>query len=164
MIHYDLKCTHGHVFQAWFRDSATFERQAAQGEIACALCGDTGITRAPMAPNVVSSRKRDIVRAQEAAEASPAEVPATVPAPAPVIDPAMLEARAKAMAVLKEMRTKVEENCDYVGDRFAEEARKIHYGETKARGIYGQADAAEAASLREEGIEFARIPWLPLDN
>jgi len=162
MIHYDLKCTHGHVFQAWFRDSATFERQAAQGEIACALCGDTGIARAPMAPNVVSSRKRDIVRAQDAAEATPVEAPASPPAP--VVDPAMAEARAKAIAVLKEMRSKVEENCDYVGDRFAEEARKIHYGETEARGIYGQADANEAAALREEGIEFARIPWLPLDN
>ncbi len=142
MMSYTLKCSVGHEFEGWFRSSAAFEDQAAKGLLSCPVCGDTGIARAPMAPAVVSGRKRD-----QRAEAAQKQAE-----------------QAKMMAVLKDMRRKIESDCDYVGPRFAEEARKIHYGETEARGIYGEASAEETSALQEEGIEIARIPWVPLDN
>lgn len=134
MIHYQLRCRANHSFEGWFRDSATFEKQAAAREIACPSCDDTDIDRAPMAPRLVKS--------QDLAQ-SPAPSPAAV------------------REFLKSVRRTVEANGENVGDRFAEEARKIHYGETEARNIYGGATAEEATGLKEEGIEFGQIPWIP---
>jgi len=133
MIHYQLRCSGGHGFEGWFRDSTTFERQAAGGEISCPVCNDARIDRAPMAPRVA--------KAQESAQ---------LPAPSPAV---MRE-------LLRKMRQTVEANCEHVGDRFAEEARKIHYGEAEARGIYGGATPEEVSGLSEEGIEVQQIPWV----
>ena len=130
MILFALRCAAEHEFEGWFRNGAAFEAQSAAGEIACPVCGDSTIEKAPMAPHVGRAAK-------------------DVEAPSP-------EQMRKA---LEEVRRQVESNCDYVGDRFAEEARRIHYGEADRRGIYGEATADDAKTLHEEGIEFARIPW-----
>jgi hypothetical protein len=129
MILFALRCAAEHEFEGWFRNGAAFETQSAAGEIACPVCGGSEVSKAPMAPRVGRSR----------AEAAPSP-----------------EQLRKA---LTELRAQVEANCDYVGERFAEEARRIHYGETDKRSIYGEASADDAKSLNDEGIEFARIPW-----
>lgn len=138
MILFDLQCAKGHGFEAWFRNGETYEAQAAAGEVACPVCGDADIRKAPMAPRIAKARSgKDEEKRRQAAE---------------------------IMRELVELRRKVEENCDYVGDSFAEEARKIHYGETEHRDIYGEATAEEAAQLSEEGVTFSRIPWVPRTN
>ncbi|HEY0832819.1 MAG TPA: DUF1178 family protein [Azospirillum sp.] len=136
MILFELKCTADHRFEAWFRDGAAYQAQAAAGTIACPVCGDTGVTKAPMAPRIAKTR-------QGGEEKKPREV------------------QGEVLRQLAELRRSVEENCDYVGERFAEEARRIHYGETDARGIYGEATPRDAEELREEGVTIHRIPWLP---
>ncbi len=135
MIVFDLKCENEHVFEAWFRDSKAFTRQRKRAQVACPVCGGTKVEKALMTPNIASSRKKEA--AAETAKA------------------------AQAMQTLAELRQTIETNCDYVGTEFAEEARKIHHGETEKRDIYGEASETEAKELTEEGVEFARIPWLP---
>ena len=155
MIVFDLECGKGHVFEAWFKDSATFERQHKRGLVTCAVCGSTKTKKAIMAPRLGGGK----------AEAEPmAQVP-VVPAAAErkvalANDPAALRAAA-LMKELGELRRKIETTCDNVGDKFAEEARKMHYGEAKKRNIYGDATEREAAELAEEGIEVGRVPWVP---
>jgi len=133
MILFDLKCDKGHVFEAWFRDGPTCERLIKARKAACAICGSGKVAKAPMAPSIRGTK-------------------ATTPAP--------VEA-AEARQMLVKLRETVEKNCDYVGPGFAEEARRIHYGETDKRNIYGEASEKDAKALSEEGIEFGRIPWLP---
>ena len=140
MIKYELKCGDEHRFEAWFRNSDAFDRQAAAGEIACPHCGRTDVAKAPMAPRIGKGKVADQAMARQLAQA------------------------AEAHRKLQEVRDAVERNCDYVGDRFAEEARRIHYGETGRHDIYGETSDDEAAALRDEGVEFARIPWLPRPN
>jgi hypothetical protein len=144
MILFELKCARDHRFEGWFRDSRNFETQRKGGKIACPICTSRKIEKAPMAPRIAKG-----------APSKPAAAPALAPAP-----PA--DARqTMAVKALRELRAKVEADCDYVGPTFAEEARRIHYGETDPRGIYGETTDEEAEALDEEGIAFARIPWLP---
>ena len=146
MIVFDLKCGKDHVFEAYFADSATYELQAKAGEIACPLCGDETVAKAPMAPNIAVNNK---------ARGEPA------PAKAPVRQPPSPPEMARAVATLRRMRTHIEQNFDNVGTRFPEEARKIHYGEVERRNIYGDATKEEVGSLADEGIEIGEIPWVP---
>jgi hypothetical protein len=132
MILFTLRCAHGHEFEAWFRDGDGFEAQQKSGEIACPECGQTAVEKAVMAPRLARSK----------------ETP-------PPISPAQFR------AALVEMRRHVETQCDYVGERFAEEARRIHYGEIDPHGIYGEASEVESQELADEGISFGRIPWIP---
>jgi len=134
MILFKLRCAAGHEFEAWFRDGAAYERQSARGLISCSTCGDTTIEKAPMAPRLGRGA------------AAPAEAP-----PSPE----------QLRRMLRALRQHVETHCDDVGDRFVEEARRIERGEAVRRGIYGDATEEEARALAEEGIEVARIPWLP---
>jgi len=134
MILFDLQCDSGHGFEAWFPDSNAYESQRRKGIIECPECGETKVEKALMAPAVTTSRK---------AAARDEKV-----------------SFAMAKQVLSEMRKQIEENCDYVGGEFAEEARKIHYGEVESRNIYGQATNQEAEELQEEGVEFGALPWL----
>ena len=136
MILFNLRCTDGHDFEAWFRDGKAWE-QRGTGSVSCPVCGGTDIAKAPMAPRI--SRHRD--------EAAPSAIP-----PAALAD------------ALRLLHQTIESKCDYVGERFAEEARKIHYGEAKPRDIYGEASQSEAEELREEGVTFQRIPSLPRTN
>ena len=174
MILFVLKCTADHRFEAWFRNGDAYETQAAARAIACPVCGDTHITKAPMAPRIAKGGrpKDDAPREGGAPETAPAAPAGGAPGPAapsvpavPSLPPEVRERfAAEVMRQLTEIRRTVEENCDYVGDRFAEEARRIHYGETDPRGIYGEATAKEAEELEEEGVTFGRIPWLPRTN
>jgi hypothetical protein len=148
MIHYQLRCSQAHGFDGWFKDSTTFERQAKLGLIECPECGDTNIDRALMAPAVAT---------RDEPPAPKAEVPALA-APDKVASGRM---PAQMLAMLQRMRAEVEKNCDYVGPSFADEARKMHRGESEQRAIYGETSPSEAESLAEEGIEFSRIPWVP---
>ncbi len=132
MILFSLRCASGHEFEAWFRDGDGFEAQQNAGGIACPHCGDTQVEKAVMAPRIGRSR-----------------------ANTPAISPAQMR------AALVELRRQVETNCAYVGERFAEEARRIHYGEADSQGIYGEASEEELKELAEEGISFGRIPWIP---
>lgn len=157
MIKYRLRCTNDHAFESWFKDSATYERQEKRKLLECPVCGNPKVERAIMAPNV--GRKGN-ARTESAPPpvpeaAPPPSVPAVVPGPA--IPPEMRK-------MLLELRQQVEKNCDYVGDKFADEARKIHYGETDKRGIYGETTDEEAAALADEGIEFGKLPWVPKGN
>jgi hypothetical protein len=133
MILFTLRCSNEHEFEAWFRDGDSFEAQRAAAEISCPVCSDSSVDKAVMAPRLARSRD-------------------TTPSPAAI---------AEMRKTLVEMRRQIETNCDYVGPRFAEEARRIHYGETDAHGIYGEATESESRELADEGIKFGQIPWIP---
>ncbi|TAJ24441.1 MAG: DUF1178 family protein [Reyranella sp.] len=160
MILYRLRCTKGHEFDSWFKDSKTYERQEKKSLIGCAVCGSSKVARAVMAPRIGKKGKE---QAPPAAVEAPA---AAAPSPDQQQQMATL---AKHMpkelreALLK-VRAEVEKNCEHVGPAFAEEARKIHYGESDKRGIYGETSDEEAEALAEEGIEFGRLPWIPRGN
>ena len=146
MIRYALTCDRDHRFEAWFGSIADYDRTAAAGENLCPFCGSTAVDKALMAPAVSSSTRSDKARTEKVTLAAP--------------DPRQAAMR----EALKELRRKVTENADYVGDRFAEEARKIHYNEVEPRGIYGEATGEEAKALTEEGIAFQPLPPLPEDR
>src|SRR5512138_3386973 len=156
MIVFDLKCRKEHVFEAWFPDSASFAEQAAAGKVLCPVCGSRKVAKALMAPNVATSKKpAPVPRPAEAGRRESVAVAEGAPGGV---------GAGELRRLLRELRSHVEQNCDYVGERFAEEARKIHYGETDPRGIYGETSDAEAEALADEGIEVARVPWLPPEN
>ncbi len=150
MIHYQLRCSAEHHFDGWFRDSAAFDAQAERGLVSCPACGDTVVNRALMAPRI---RKGGAV-----VDAS--GTPDAVPAPAGP-EKAAVAMPDHVRAMLQKLRADVEQNCDYVGPGFAEEARRIHRGESEKRGIYGESTPEQAEALADEGIEVARIPWVP---
>ncbi|MBN7757703.1 DUF1178 family protein [Nitratireductor aquimarinus] len=137
MISFNLICEHDHAFEAWFRNNADFDEQKKRDLVSCPQCGSTKVEKALMAPAVSTGKKRDQIAL------------------------AMGEKQKQALAQLKELSKKVRENADYVGDKFAEEARKIHFGETEARGIYGEATTDEAKALVDEGVEFLPLPVFP---
>ncbi|MEX0809167.1 MAG: DUF1178 family protein [Dongiaceae bacterium] len=157
MILFDLRCAKGHQFEAWFRDGATYDRQADAGELACPICGGHKIDKAPMAPRIGKGRSTAIVPSEILPTGAP-------PTAMPARDAATMAVMGAHLKALRTLRRKVEESCDYVGPEFAEEARKIHYGETDARGIYGETTSDEAEALEDEGIEVARIPWVPRES
>jgi hypothetical protein len=157
MIKYQLICEEDHEFEGWFGDSAAFESQQESGLLTCPSCGTAGVRRALMAPNLASPKTRK--------SAPPPEAPNV---PAPPNAAALPEEAARRMnALMSEMRalqSKIKDECRDVGDEFAEEARKIHYGEVEAEGIYGKATEEEREALDEEGITVMDIPWLSKDN
>lgn len=166
MIVFDLKCRKNHVFEAWFKDSAAFERQNKRGLVTCTVCGSTKIAKAPMAPRISTGKGRAAAAAEAAMAAAP-PAPESAPSPEQVVALAgnpEAQKVALMMRQLAELRQQVEKNCDYVGPKFAEEAKAMHYGEKDKRNIYGEASDAEAKELNEEGIEFNRIPWVPRGN
>ena len=173
MILYNLRCHKDHVFETWFRDCASYDSQAEAGVIECPVCGSKTVEKAIMAPNVTKSAGRRRSREDSPPAAGPSEggPPAarTAVSNAPVggaTTKAMREAErsVKVRQALQELRRQVEESFDYVGPEFAEEARKIHYGETEERPIYGETSEEEAEALEEEGVSVSRIPWLPREN
>jgi hypothetical protein len=141
MIVFDLCCDDGHRFESWFQSGAAFDRQQADGAIECPLCGSHAIAKAPMAAHVAHTAEAGETGA--VAEGGP---PAE-----------MLEA-------LCRLRRHIEENCDYVGPAFPEQARRTFYGEIESRGIYGEASLVDAVALRDEGIEVQPLPWFARRN
>ncbi len=156
MIVFTLRCHDGHEFETWFRDGAAYERQTRRGLVSCPECGSTEVEKAVMAPRLGRSTKSDPAPRETQHEAVP-EALATPPAAAPPDRPPTPAEFRRALQVL---RSYVETNCENVGKGFADEARRIHKGESKARGIYGDATPAEAEKLAEDGIEVAAIPWV----
>lgn len=158
MIRFALRCENSHEFESWFKDGAAHERMSALGLIECPVCGDTRVAKALMAPAI--TKVRGVKGRPEAVVAAPPKPPApTAPPESPVLAAGPLPAQ--MIALLQRMRADVEKSCDYVGPNFAKEARRIHEGEVEARGIYGEASDDEAEALREDGIDVARLPWVP---
>jgi hypothetical protein len=141
MIKFALQCDKGHEFEAWFSNSASYEAQVGTRQIQCPVCGSHEVTKALMAPNVVSSRQKQKTHAA-GSEPMPSEV----------------------AELFRKVRKHVVENAEYVGPRFAEEARKIHHEETEPRGIYGEASVSDVRALQDEGIDFHPLPSLPEDH
>jgi hypothetical protein len=154
MIHYALVCEHGHAFDSWFADSAAFDKQVKRKLIGCPVCGSAKVDKAIMAPRLAGARKR--TRPVEMPTPSAPEK-SQEKAPVAMISPQEKELRSK----LKELRDHLTKNADHVGTKFPEEARKMHYGETEHRSIYGEASPDDAKKLAEEGIEFHPLPILP---
>ena len=149
MIHYQLHCAAAHEFDGWFKDSDAFERQAKRGLISCPVCSETKVERALMAPGIPRKGRTKVVEA----------APEPLPEPAQPIAGGVIPDAVRA--ALQKLRGEVEKNCDYVGNDFAEEARRIHHGEAEPRGIYGESSDEESEELADEGIGIARIPWVP---
>lgn len=151
MIRYSLICREGHEFEAWFAGSAAYDEQRANGRVTCPQCGSADVAKALMAPSVSTARSRaDRETVKDAAKKVRVAGQRSLPP--------------EAMALLREFREKVTAEAEYVGPQFAEEARKIHYGEREETGIYGEAAPDEVESLNEEGIEVLPLPVLPEDR
>ncbi len=140
MIRYDLRCANGHGFDAWFRDSAGYDDERAAGRVQCPLCGVCDVEKALMAPAVPAKGR---------AESAPAAPTLSAPPAHPLHQ------------ALADLRRKLESEAEYVGPRFAEEARRMHAGEVDPRAIWGEATLAEAKALAEEGAPIAPLPPLP---
>ncbi len=133
MIKYNLICKCGHTFESWFSASSEFERLRKKNLVTCILCNSYSVKKTIMAPNISSNTKKNYT-----------------------INKREKNIRRK----LLEFRNFVEKNCKYVGDRFSEEVRSIHYDNKDSKGIYGKATPEETAELLEEGIEVSTIPWV----
>jgi hypothetical protein len=151
MIRYALACAKGHSFESWFQSSSAYDKQAKQKLITCPICGSAEVEKELMRPQLAGTKKRGRARAT----AEPAATNET--SPVAMITPQEGELRKK----LKELREHLTANADYVGQKFPEQARKMHYGEIDHRSIYGEASPDEAKKLHEEGIEFHPLPVLP---
>ena len=154
MIRYSLQCELGHSFESWFQSSSAYDSQVRRKLVSCPACGSAKVEKAIMAPRIVSQRGRDPV----ADAVAPAE--AAAPAGTPLLMAQERELRAK----LRELRDHIVKNADNVGERFPNEARKMHYGDIEHRPIYGEASPDEARALIDEGVEVSPLPVLPDDR
>jgi hypothetical protein len=157
MIRYNLRCERGHAFESWFQSSSAYESQEKRKLVNCPACGSAKVERAIMAPQIVSKKGRD------SAEPAPAPAASTEVA-APTSTPLMMAQERELRAKLKELRDHIVKNADNVGERFPNEARKMHYGDIEHRPIYGEASPEEARSLIDEGVEVSPLPVLPDDR
>ena len=151
MIRYNLRCERDHAFESWFQSSSAYDSQVRRKLVTCPNCGTAKVEKAIMAPQIVSKKGRG----------NPAPAAET---PAPDSTPLMMAQERELRAKLKELRDHVVKNADNVGDRFPNEARKMHYGDIEHRPIYGEASPDEARSLIDEGIEVSPLPVLPGDR
>lgn len=158
MIRYDLVCSAPHAFDGWFRSSADFDAQSARGLVTCPVCGSAEVGKALMAP-AVRTRGGAVAPAVDAPPTAP--VPARMETPPPVPVGLFPPVAAEMLAKLREIKQKLTANSENVGDRFPEEARKIHYGDAPERPVHGQATPEEARALIEEGVEIMPLPILP---
>jgi hypothetical protein len=159
MIRYALRCERDHTFESWFQDSAAFDTQVKRKLVDCPVCGSVKIEKAIMAPQIVSKKRREATVPAQAQAPAPAQ-----PAPEAASTPLMMAQERDLRAKLKELRDHIVKNADNVGERFPNEARKMHYGEIEHRPIYGEASSDEARSLIDEGVEVSPLPVLPDDR
>ncbi|MBA8900327.1 DUF1178 family protein [Phyllobacterium sp. P30BS-XVII] len=136
MIRFSLHCEQDHEFEGWFRSNDDFDSQSKKHLVTCPVCGSHKVEKALMAPSVTTGRQKE-------------KIAVTM---------------SKMVNELKEVARKVRENADYVGADFAEEARKIHFGEADQRGIYGEASGDEVKSLLDDGIDIMPLPTFPEDH
>ena len=156
MIRYNLRCERGHAFESWFQSSPAYESQEKRKLVNCPACGSAKVESAIMAPQIVSKKggdRRGYRRPAAAAEAA-----------APASTPLLMAQERELRAKLKELRDHIVKNADNVGERFPNEARKMHYGDIEHRPIYGEASPEEARSLIDEGVEVSPLPVLPDDR
>ncbi|WP_075997460.1 DUF1178 family protein [Salaquimonas pukyongi] len=164
MIKYSLVCSNGHEFEGWFSAGEEYDRLEKAGHLACAVCGNGGVSKTIMAPSVNSPKKRSSVPVAVEAGSSPESAAKTDASGTATVASLPPQLRRAFIEQVRAFRKQVTESAEDVGDRFAEEARKIHYGEAQERGIYGQARAEDAAELVEEGIDVYPLPELPEDR
>ena len=162
MIKYQLVCDAEHEFEGWFGDSAAFLSQSKSGLLSCPVCGSDHVRRALMAPNLASPKTRASKGDANIADGTE-QTPPTA-APVAGLPPEVARNMQVLVNEMRKLQSKIRSECRDVGDNFAEEARKIHYGETEPEGIYGKATAEEREALDEEGIAVVDMPWLPRDN
>jgi hypothetical protein len=155
MIRYSLRCERGHGFESWFQSSSAYDSQVKRKLVTCPACGSAKVEKAIMAPQIVSKKGRD-----SAAPAAATSTDVTASGSTPLMMAQERELRAK----LKELRDHIVKNADNVGERFPNEARKMHYGDIEHRPIYGEASPDEARSLIDEGVEVSPLPVLPDDR
>lgn len=141
MIQYSLVCDKDHKFDAWFRNADAYEEQRERGIVTCPICMTPKVEKALMAPSVARSRGSEKMAVSSGHPQ-----------------------HAQLRAAMQALRAKITSEADYVGDKFAEEARKIHFKEVDPRGIYGEATRDEVAALAEEGVDFMPLPSLPEEH
>lgn len=154
----DLRCEHGHAFEGWFGSEDDYRQQLERGLLECPLCGTKAVQRLPSAPRLNLSGAR--AEPSQSAAATPATAPAAAAAnsTATSVAPSPDAQRQAAQAQWLQAVRHVMANTEDVGSQFAEEARRIHYGEAENRGIRGQASKEETQALSEEGIEIFSLP------
>lgn len=159
MIKYSLACDKGHRFDGWFASGDAYDKQAKRCLVSCPTCGSAAVKKALMAPSIAGTRQN-----KQADAPTPKRRRATASPPAELMA-AQLPAEQKALLdAMRQLRKEVAANAEYVGPKFADEARKIHHEEAPARGIYGEATLAEARALHEEGVTVYPLPVLPEDK
>jgi hypothetical protein len=164
MIKYQLVCDQNHEFEGWFQASAAFDAQAESGLLRCPLCDSDQVKRALMTPNLASPKRRKAIEPPLADLAPKPANPTLAQQLAPPTESEQVQVFGAALAKLRQLQQKITKDCRDVGDNFAEEARKIHYGEAEADGIYGQTTHEEREALEDEGIDVLDMPWLPPDH
>jgi hypothetical protein len=157
MIRYSLRCEKDHSFESWFQSSSAYDSQVKRKLVSCPVCGSAKVEKAIMAPRIVGKKGRDKAPAVT-------EAPTEVAAPAAESTPLMMAQERELRAKIKELRDHIVKNADNVGERFPNEARKMHYGDIEHRPIYGEASPEEAKALIDEGVEVAPLPVLPEDR
>jgi hypothetical protein len=155
MIRYNLRCERGHEFVSWFQSSGAYDSQARRKLVSCPACGSVKVDKAIMAPQIARKKGHD-APAPPSGSAEVAETPSSMPL--------MLAQERELRSKLKELRDHIVKNADNVGEKFPNEARKMHYGDIEHRPIYGEASPAEARALIDEGVDVAPLPVLPEDR
>jgi hypothetical protein len=161
MIHYHLRCERGHAFESWFQSSSAYEQQEKRRLVNCPICGSAKVERDIMAPRIASKKGREHAEPAPVAAAAPAS---TTEVAAPASTPLMMAQERELRAKLRELRDHIVKNADNVGERFPNEARKMHYCDIEHRPIYGEASPDEARALIDEGVEVSPLPVLPDDR
>lgn len=169
MIQYALKCAEGHAFDSWFQSAAAFDKLVSAGMVSCAICGGVKVKKAIMAPRVRTARGAVAVPdvAPETGPVTGPEIGTATGSPAGPRVPSVTSSNPlsqpanPAEQALAELRKKVEDNADYVGQDFAAEARAMHLGDAPARSIYGEAGLDEAKQLVEDGVPVTPLPFRP---
>jgi hypothetical protein len=156
MIRYNLRCERGHGFESWFQSSSAYETQEKRKLVNCPTCGSAKVERAIMAPQIVSKKGHE--------SPVPAPAAASTEVATPASTPLLMAQERELRAKLKELRDHIVKNADNVGERFPNEARKMHYGDIEHRPIYGEASPDEARALIDEGVDVAPLPVLPNDR
>ena len=157
MIRYTLRCDKDHSFESWFQSSSAYDQQVKRKLVSCPVCGSAKVDKAIMAPRIVTKKGRDKAPV-------PVEASTETAAPAAESTPLMMAQERELRAKIKELRDHIVKNADNVGERFPNEARKMHYGDIEHRPIYGEASPEEAKALIDEGVEVAPLPVLPEDR
>lgn len=153
MIKYTLKCSGGHQYDTWFANSSAYDALASKGQLQCPVCGTSDVSKALMTPSIPARQNRretQPVDSEQSQKATSSAASGTL--------------QSEAVEIMRKLRDFVKENSEYVGPKFAEEARKIHHEETEVRSIYGEASGDDLTELHEEGIDFYPLPVLPEDH